>query len=157
MRLQRKPDEWARLTNCTCGGLGGRSRPAVLFCWDFCCLIPAMSCAPRNSRLVRANCCHRCKEKPGASREELRQALLKFIGDFANWDLAANRSYLEVARGLIRLGHAATKFRAASRLRMRPNLAPASCAGHSARQGRPDSFSFLIRDRRPAKPLMLSR
>jgi len=31
-----------------------------------------------------------------ATDQDLRKALLKFIGDFANWDLASNRTYLEV-------------------------------------------------------------
>jgi len=43
--------------------------------------------------------------KPGGSDADLRKALLKFIGDFANWDLAANRSYLEVGRGLVKAAH----------------------------------------------------
>src|SRR5437867_4001220 len=37
--------------------------------------------------------------------EDLRKALLKFIGDFANWDLSANANYLEVSRGLVRAAH----------------------------------------------------
>jgi putative DNA methylase len=36
---------------------------------------------------------------------DLRQALLRFIGDFANWDLAANPDYLGVSRGLVRAAH----------------------------------------------------
>ncbi len=36
---------------------------------------------------------------------ELRKAMLRFIGDFANWDYAANRSYLEVGRGLVKAAH----------------------------------------------------
>ncbi len=32
----------------------------------------------------------------------LRSALLKFIGDIANWDMASDRVYLEVARGLVK-------------------------------------------------------
>lgn len=43
--------------------------------------------------------------KPGPKDEDLRQAMLKFIGDFANWDLAANRAYLNVSRGLVRAAH----------------------------------------------------
>ena len=31
----------------------------------------------------------------GYTDEDLRKKLLKFIGDFANWDLAAHRSYLD--------------------------------------------------------------
>ncbi|WP_447860395.1 DUF1156 domain-containing protein [Nitrospira calida] len=37
--------------------------------------------------------------------EDLRQALLKFIGDFANWDLSSDRTYLEVSRGLVKAAH----------------------------------------------------
>ncbi len=36
---------------------------------------------------------------------ELRKAILRFIGDFANWDYAANPSYLEVGRGLVKAAH----------------------------------------------------
>lgn len=35
----------------------------------------------------------------------LRKALLKFIGDFANWDLASDPVSLEVARGLVTAAH----------------------------------------------------
>ena len=35
----------------------------------------------------------------------IRHALLKFIGDFANWDLAADPLSLEVARGLVKAAH----------------------------------------------------
>jgi len=41
----------------------------------------------------------------GPTDEELRKAVLKFIGDFANWDLAANRTYLEVSRALVKAAH----------------------------------------------------
>lgn len=43
--------------------------------------------------------------KVGPKDEDLRKALLKFIGDFANWDLASNRMYLEVSRGLVKVAH----------------------------------------------------
>ncbi|HYV03928.1 MAG TPA: DUF1156 domain-containing protein, partial [Blastocatellia bacterium] len=39
------------------------------------------------------------------SDEDLRKALLKFIGDFANWDLSSNRDYIEAARGLVKAAH----------------------------------------------------
>ena len=35
----------------------------------------------------------------------LRQALLKFIADFANWDNAAKAEYLETGRGLVQAAH----------------------------------------------------
>ncbi len=37
--------------------------------------------------------------------EKLRAALLRFIGDFANWDNAAKPRYLEVGRGLVKAAH----------------------------------------------------
>ena len=37
----------------------------------------------------------------GETDEAMRQGLLKFIGDFADWDLATQPTYLEVARGLV--------------------------------------------------------
>ena len=35
----------------------------------------------------------------------LRQVLLKFIADFANWDNAAKAEYLETGRGLVQAAH----------------------------------------------------
>ena len=40
-----------------------------------------------------------------ASAADLRRKLLRFIADFANWDVAANPAYLEVGRGLVRAAH----------------------------------------------------
>jgi adenine-specific DNA methylase len=40
--------------------------------------------------------------KVGSTDEDLRKALLKFIGDFANWNLVAHRSHLEVSRALVK-------------------------------------------------------
>ena len=37
--------------------------------------------------------------------EGLRQVLLKFIADFANWDNAAKSEYLEAGRGLVQAAH----------------------------------------------------
>src|SRR5712692_8244440 len=42
---------------------------------------------------------------PGTTDEDLRKALLKFIADFANWDNAAQRAYLEVSRALVKAAH----------------------------------------------------
>jgi adenine-specific DNA methylase len=39
------------------------------------------------------------------SNVELRKGLLRFIADFANWDNAANPTYLECARGLVKAAH----------------------------------------------------
>jgi putative DNA methylase len=43
--------------------------------------------------------------RPGGANEDLQKALLKFIGDFSNWDLSANQQYLSVGRGLVRAAH----------------------------------------------------
>jgi len=40
--------------------------------------------------------------RPGPSDAALRKALLKFIGDFANWDFSSDKDYLAVARGLVK-------------------------------------------------------
>ena len=37
--------------------------------------------------------------------EGLRQVLLKFIADFANWDNCAKSEYLEAGRGLVKAAH----------------------------------------------------
>jgi len=39
------------------------------------------------------------------SNKELRDALLKFIADFANWDNSAKPAYLECARSLVKAAH----------------------------------------------------
>lgn len=43
--------------------------------------------------------------RPGSKDDDLRQALLKFIGDFASWDLSSNQTYLDVSRGLVKLAY----------------------------------------------------
>lgn len=48
----------------------------------------------------------RVQGKAGATDEDLRRALLRFIGDFANWDLASNTEYLAISRGLVQAVYA---------------------------------------------------
>ena len=43
--------------------------------------------------------------QPPANDAELRRALLWFIGAFANWDMAAHSTYLQVGRNLVRAAH----------------------------------------------------
>ena len=43
--------------------------------------------------------------QPPRSDEELRKALLWFIGAFANWDMAAHPTYLQVGRSLVQAAH----------------------------------------------------
>ncbi len=42
---------------------------------------------------------------PGPTDIDLRQALLRFIGDFSNWDNSSHPAYLEVGRGLVKAAH----------------------------------------------------
>lgn len=42
---------------------------------------------------------------PGTTDEDLRKALLKFIANFANWNSASQRTYLDVSRALVRAAH----------------------------------------------------
>jgi len=51
----------------------------------------------------------RVQGKPGPKDIDLRKSLLKFIGDFANWDLSTNQDYLEVSRGLVKAAHGEEK------------------------------------------------
>ena len=41
----------------------------------------------------------------GETDDDLRRGLLKFIADFANWDVAARPAYLQVSRALVRVAH----------------------------------------------------
>jgi adenine-specific DNA methylase len=43
--------------------------------------------------------------QPPTTDAELRKALLRFIGTFANWDLAAEPTYVRVARNLVKAAH----------------------------------------------------
>ena len=51
--------------------------------------------------------CLLAKVPGGAGKDDtgLRKSLLKFIGDFADWDLSSNALYLEVSRGLVKAAH----------------------------------------------------
>lgn len=42
---------------------------------------------------------------PGTTDQDLRKALLRFIADFASWSNAAQRTYLEVSRALVKAAH----------------------------------------------------
>lgn len=42
---------------------------------------------------------------PGNTTSELRDALFKFIGDFANWENASQGAYLEASRSLVKAAH----------------------------------------------------
>jgi hypothetical protein len=47
----------------------------------------------------------RVQGTPGEKDIDLRDELLRFIGDFADWDNAASHTFLDAARGLVRAAH----------------------------------------------------
>ncbi len=47
----------------------------------------------------------RTVRQPPTNDEELRQGLLSFIANFANWNNAADRTHLEVSRALVKAAH----------------------------------------------------
>jgi len=64
-------------------------------------LCPTSFKAEARKRLPHVGGCN-----PGTTDEDLRRALLRFIAAFANWDLAADRGYLETSRALVEAAHA---------------------------------------------------
>jgi putative DNA methylase len=60
---------------------------------------------PEEFKQRARNILPRVQGTPGAKDVDLRKELLRFIGDFANWDNSANPTYLEAARGLVRTAH----------------------------------------------------
>ncbi len=92
---------------CISGGRGGRWRLAGRCCWRCSCPIRAIRTARKSSISKRAfSSCVRCPaDNPDTADNELRKALLKFIADFASWTLAANRTYLDVSRALVKAAH----------------------------------------------------
>lgn len=66
---------------------------------------PCEALCPEDFKVVARELLPRVQGEPGTGDHALRQALLKFIGDFADWELAANHSYVDVSRGLVRAAH----------------------------------------------------
>ena len=62
-------------------------------------------CPPAFKEAARAllPCVPNCH--PGADDADLRGALLRFVADFANWDLAAHPDYLRAGRALVKAAH----------------------------------------------------
>ena len=66
---------------------------------------PCDSSCPEEFKNRTRNILPRVQGSPGASDLDLRNELLRFIGDFANWNNATSPTYTEAARGLIRAAH----------------------------------------------------
>ncbi len=87
---------WARRPLASCRAV------LLALLWPDPCdpLCPEAFKAEARKRLREVGGCH-----PGTTDEDLRKALLKFIANFANWDVAANRTYLEAARALVKAAY----------------------------------------------------
>ena len=63
---------------------------------------PCDPLCPREFKAKALESLPQLQGKVGPTDEDLRKALLKFIADFANWDNAAERIYLDVSRALVK-------------------------------------------------------
>ncbi len=66
---------------------------------------PCDPCCPADFKQKARELLPSVQGAPGPSDGDLRKALLKFIADFANWDLAAHPKYLEASRALVRAAY----------------------------------------------------
>ena len=66
---------------------------------------PCDSHCPEDFKHIAKELLPKVQGKAGVKDKDLQQALLKFIGDFSNWDLSSNQAYLEVGRGLVKAAH----------------------------------------------------
>ena len=60
---------------------------------------------PNQFKQSARNILPRIQGTPGEKDIELRGELLRFIGDFANWDNSSSPTFLEAASGLVRAAH----------------------------------------------------
>ena len=60
---------------------------------------------PENFRTKSRELLPKIKGTPGPEDEDLREALIKFIANFADWDASSNPVFLEVGRGLVRAAY----------------------------------------------------
>ena len=65
---------------------------------------PCDSACPEAFKRKACDILREVQQQPG-SDAALRKALLSFIGAFANWEMAADDTYLRVARNLVEAGH----------------------------------------------------
>src|SRR5467141_2388683 len=66
---------------------------------------PCDSNCPDDFKKRVRNILPRVQGIPGNSDLDLRNELIRFIGDFSNWDNAGKATYVEAARGLVRAAH----------------------------------------------------
>jgi len=66
---------------------------------------PCDSQCPEGFKIRSRQLLPKVQGKVGPSDRDLQQAILRFIGDFSNWDLSSNQTYLEVGRGLVKAAY----------------------------------------------------
>lgn len=66
-------------------------------------------CPPEFREAARTLLSEVPNSNPGPSDLDLRDALVRFIGDFADWGLASHPTYLRIARGLVAVAHGETR------------------------------------------------
>jgi adenine-specific DNA methylase len=66
---------------------------------------PCDPCCPAGFKRKARELLPSVQGAPGPTDEDLRKALLKFIADFANWNLAAHPTYLDISRALVRAAY----------------------------------------------------
>jgi putative DNA methylase len=66
---------------------------------------PCDPCCPEEFKQSARNILPRVQGRPGAKDIDLRNELLRFIGDFANWDNSVNSTYLDASSGLVQAAH----------------------------------------------------
>ena len=66
---------------------------------------PCDEACPEDFRAAARLALAKTWNKLGPDNADLRAALLKFIGDFANWDRSADATYVDTARSLVKAAH----------------------------------------------------
>jgi putative DNA methylase len=66
---------------------------------------PCDPACPDEFRLKARKLLPRVQGTPGSDNTDLRNELLRFIGDFANWDNSSKVGYVDAARGLVRAAY----------------------------------------------------
>jgi len=66
---------------------------------------PCDSHCPEDFKTKARELLPRVQGKIGSNDKDLQKSLLKFIGDFSNWDFSSDQTYLEVGRGLVKAAH----------------------------------------------------
>ncbi|MBI4536781.1 MAG: DUF559 domain-containing protein [candidate division NC10 bacterium] len=66
---------------------------------------PCHPLCPKEFKISTRQLLLKVRGEVGSADEDLRKALLKFIGEFANWHLSSDATHLEVSRGLVKAAH----------------------------------------------------